>query len=103
MRPGSPSTGEPAARRAAFVTGGGGGIGRAIASALAGSGFEVALLGRNAEAVKRAAEEINAAGGGGAFAFAGDVIDAASVSRALDAAIRAIRENGGAGEIGLLV
>ena len=51
----------------AVVSGGGTGIGRATAAALAGAGMDVVILGRREEVLRRAAEEINrdrAAGGG---------------------------------------
>ena len=51
----------------AVVSGGGTGIGRATAAALAGAGMDVVILGRRAEVLRRAAEEINRerpAGGG---------------------------------------
>jgi 3-oxoacyl-[acyl-carrier protein] reductase len=44
--------------RIAVVTGGGTGIGRAVAAALAGQGDEVVILGRRAEVLERAAAEL---------------------------------------------
>ncbi len=48
--------------RVAVVTGGGSGIGRAIAHRLAENGFQVAILDLNDTAAKQVAEEIHAAG-----------------------------------------
>lgn len=50
--------------RLAVVSGGGTGIGRAIARTLAEAGTEVVIIGRRAERLKQAAEDINAAVGG---------------------------------------
>jgi 2-hydroxycyclohexanecarboxyl-CoA dehydrogenase len=75
--------------RAAIVTGGGRGIGRSIAHALAQQGRSVAvadLLGDEARAV---ADEITAAGGSGA-AVELDVTDSPSVSRGVAAAAEAL-------------
>ena len=47
----------------AVVTGGGTGIGRGIALALAGEGARVAICGRRVEPLERTAEEIQTAGG----------------------------------------
>ncbi|WP_067677168.1 SDR family NAD(P)-dependent oxidoreductase [Nocardia miyunensis] len=48
--------------RVAVVTGGGSGIGRAIAHRLAENGFQIAILDLNGTAAKQVAEEIRAAG-----------------------------------------
>ena len=77
------------AGRVAFVTGGGSGIGRALASALAVEGAAVVvadILDENARAV---AEEIGAAEGT-AVALACDVSDRASVRQAKDEANAAL-------------
>jgi 3-hydroxybutyrate dehydrogenase len=58
--------------RAALVTGGGGGIGRATARALAEAGASVAVTDLRREAAEAVAEEIRAAGGT-AFGLEGDV------------------------------
>jgi NAD(P)-dependent dehydrogenase (short-subunit alcohol dehydrogenase family) len=64
--------------KVAVVTGGGRGIGRAIAVALAGAGARVAVTGRNADVLHEVCAEISAYGGAAA-AFPGDVSDAAAV------------------------
>jgi NAD(P)-dependent dehydrogenase (short-subunit alcohol dehydrogenase family) len=68
--------------RIAFVTGGGRGIGRAIAIALAGAGATVALAGRNAARLEQVAAEI-AGRGGRALALPCDVADGDAVSQAV--------------------
>ena len=69
-------------RRTALVTGGGRGIGRAIALALATAGSAVAVAARTPAAVEATAAEIRAAGHA-ALALALDVTDAAAVDRAV--------------------
>ena len=49
--------------KVAIVTGGGRGIGRAIALGLAGAGAFVVIAGRTAEQLDTVAKEINALGG----------------------------------------
>lgn len=66
----------------AVVTGGGRGIGKAIAWKLASLGARVAVVSRNAESCAAAATEINAAFPGAAQPFAADVADGASVQSA---------------------
>jgi 3-hydroxybutyrate dehydrogenase len=61
----------------ALVTGGGRGIGRAIALAFAGEGVRVAVAARTAEQVEQVAAEI----GGGAIALVCDVSDPESVGQ----------------------
>ena len=75
----------------AVVTGGGTGIGAAIARALAGAGAKVSVVGRRMAPLEGVAEEI------GGFAVAADVADAATVERAFDAARNAY------GQIGILI
>jgi NAD(P)-dependent dehydrogenase (short-subunit alcohol dehydrogenase family) len=65
--------------KVALVTGGGSGIGKAAAAALAKAGFAVVLAGRRAEPIESAAEEIVLAGGQ-AIAVATDVGDPQSVA-----------------------
>ena len=68
---------------AAFVTGGGSGLGEAVARELARLGAHVTVFDRNAEGAQRVAGEI------GGLACAGDVADSAGVTAALDAATAA--------------
>jgi NAD(P)-dependent dehydrogenase (short-subunit alcohol dehydrogenase family) len=65
-------------RRGAVVTGGGRGIGAAVARALAVEGARVVVTSRTANEVESVAREIETAGGG-AWAMAADVTDAGSV------------------------
>jgi 2-deoxy-D-gluconate 3-dehydrogenase len=71
--------------RVAIVTGGNGGIGRAIALGLAGAGAAVAILGRNADKSRAVVAEIEAAGGR-AVAVEVDVADRARLQPAIAAA-----------------
>jgi 3-hydroxybutyrate dehydrogenase len=64
--------------RAALVTGGGRGIGRAIASALTGAGARVTVLGRDAAILERAVAE-----GAAADLAVADVTDAAALAAAV--------------------
>jgi NAD(P)-dependent dehydrogenase (short-subunit alcohol dehydrogenase family) len=66
--------------RVAVITGGGSGIGRAVAGALAGDGFAVVLAGRRAAAVEEAATAI----GPDAIAVPCDVTDPAAVRALFD-------------------
>ncbi len=68
------------AERAAVVTGGGTGIGRAIALALADAGARIAVCGRRLGPLDETAEAVRAAGGTCAV-LALDVRDAAAVAR----------------------
>jgi NAD(P)-dependent dehydrogenase (short-subunit alcohol dehydrogenase family) len=67
----------------AFVTGGGSGLGEAVARELARLGAKVTVFDRNAEGAQRVATEV------GGLAAVGDVADSASVTAALDAAAAA--------------
>jgi len=71
-----------------FVTGAGGGIGKAIALTFAKKGAYVALVDVKKEYVTKVAEEINAIGGK-ALALAVDVTDYASVKSAVNETVNA--------------
>lgn len=66
------------------VTGGGRGLGRAIAEGFVAAGATVAVIGRDAERLAKAAGELDALGPGSAHAFAGDVADEAALIRLAD-------------------
>jgi NAD(P)-dependent dehydrogenase (short-subunit alcohol dehydrogenase family) len=74
--------------QAAFVTGGGSGIGAGIARMLARQGARVALLGRTAEKLEGVAAEIRRAGGE-VRTWAADVREYAAVERAIGGAVDA--------------
>jgi 2-hydroxycyclohexanecarboxyl-CoA dehydrogenase len=76
-------------RRTAFVTGGGGGIGRAAVLALAGAGCAVAVGDLREDRAADVAREVESAGGA-ALALSLDVCDAASVDHAVGAAQNAL-------------
>ncbi|MEU6971227.1 SDR family oxidoreductase [Kitasatospora aureofaciens] len=68
--------------RLAVVSGGGTGIGRAIAARLAGDGYRVAVLGRRAAVLEEARARIERdAGPGAVVPVAGDLTDPAAVER----------------------
>jgi 2-hydroxycyclohexanecarboxyl-CoA dehydrogenase len=73
--------------RVALVTGGGGGIGAAIAAALAAQGHAVAVADLRFDAARASADRVAAAGGRVA-PFDVDVTDGAAVARAIAAAAR---------------
>jgi len=75
------------AGRSAIVTGGGSGIGRAIALTLAANGASVVVADLRSEAAQAVAAEI-AAAGGVAVAHAGDVSDPQDAIAAVDAATK---------------
>lgn len=72
----------------ALVTGGGGGIGRVAAAALARDGASVLLMGRSESTLEKAAAEVSAAAQFGARAawLAGDSTEASDVEAAVHAA-----------------
>jgi NAD(P)-dependent dehydrogenase (short-subunit alcohol dehydrogenase family) len=69
--------------RVALITGGAGGLGLTFARALAGTGADVALLGRRAEALRAAAEQVAAESGRRVIAAAADVTDPEQVGAAV--------------------
>lgn len=84
--PASPLRADANAGRVALVTGGGTGIGRATAVALAASGARVIVCGRRSEPLRATAAEIEDAGGD-CLAIAADVREPAQVHRVLDAGL----------------
>lgn len=82
--------------QAAFVTGGGGGIGRAIALRLAEAGADVAIFDIIAERAEEAAARV-AERGVRALALPGDVMDADALRAAIDRTADAF------GQLGILV
>jgi NAD(P)-dependent dehydrogenase (short-subunit alcohol dehydrogenase family) len=72
--------------RTYLVTGGGSGIGKGVAAALALAGADVMILGRNAERLAAVADEIGARGGGTVRSQPGDVTDEEQVAGAVAAA-----------------
>jgi NAD(P)-dependent dehydrogenase (short-subunit alcohol dehydrogenase family) len=81
--------GRPLAGRHAAVTGGGRGIGAAIAAALAARGATVSLLGRTAKTLEDTARRLAAEHGATVGCAVADVGDEASIVNALDACIAA--------------
>ena len=67
----------------AIVTGGGRGIGRAMARTLAGAGAQVAVVARSRNELEETVSEISA-GGGRATAFPADVADADAIRSAIE-------------------
>jgi len=78
---------QPLSGQVALVTGGGRGLGRGYALALAEAGAAIAVLGREAASLDEAVAAIEAAGGR-ARAYAADVADLAAVERAVSSAER---------------
>ena len=68
----------PLAQRSAVVTGGGRGIGAAVARALAGAGARLVIAARTQTEVERVANELSSTGAR-AFAYAGDLTQEANV------------------------
>ncbi len=75
--------------RAAIVTGGSLGIGRAIAEAFAREGMKVAIVARTESTLARAAEEIRSATGAEVLPVAADVSDSAAVPAAVERVVQA--------------
>ncbi|MCA1597231.1 MAG: 3-oxoacyl-ACP reductase FabG [Chloroflexi bacterium] len=73
--------------KVAFVTGGSRGLGKAIAMGLAGAGASVVVVGRNLEAARAAASEIESVSGQRAIAVSADVSRSADVDTAVAAAL----------------
>lgn len=69
--------------KTALITGGSRGIGKAIAIALAKEGVNVGITGRNEEALKKAASEIEAAGAKAFYAVA-EVSDKSAITSAVN-------------------
>ncbi|AYG69035.1 MULTISPECIES: SDR family oxidoreductase [unclassified Rhizobium] len=69
----------------ALVTGGGTGIGRAIAKALGSAGFKVVISGRRADVLEKAARELTEETGAEFLAVTADVSDPNSVRSLFDA------------------
>jgi NAD(P)-dependent dehydrogenase (short-subunit alcohol dehydrogenase family) len=82
--------------RVALVTGGGRGVGRVVAEALAAEGFAVCVVARTAAEVEETAEAISSSGGR-AIALTADATDREAVERAFDEAQERL------GEIDVLV
>lgn len=70
--------------KVAFVTGGGTGLGKGIATKLSELGATVAIMSRKKEVVQTAAQEIESISGNAVIALQGDVRDAEQVKQALD-------------------
>lgn len=73
--------------RTVLVTGGGSGIGKGVAAAVVAAGGNAVLVGRNADRLAAASEEISAQGGPGAVRYEpADVTNEDEVARVVDAA-----------------
>jgi len=72
----------------ALVTGGGTGVGRAIAKALGAQGYRVVISGRRADVLAKAAEELGQETGGVFHPLAADVGDPVSVRALFDAIVK---------------
>lgn len=74
--------------KTALVLGGGRGLGRGVADALAAEGVALALIARDPSVLDQAAGEISQAHGVSAFGVVGDLADWDSMQRGIDAAER---------------
>ncbi|HET8646366.1 MAG TPA: SDR family NAD(P)-dependent oxidoreductase, partial [Vicinamibacteria bacterium] len=84
MEPFDPFRKDLLAGKTTVITGGGTGLGRAMALRLGGLGARVGLLGRRPEPLQQTAREIEE-GGGRAHGVSCDVRDAAAVQAGFDA------------------
>eukprot|EP00123_Amoebidium_parasiticum_P012276 comp21243_c0_seq1/m.28934 comp21243_c0_seq1/g.28934 ORF comp21243_c0_seq1/g.28934 comp21243_c0_seq1/m.28934 type:complete len:327 (-) comp21243_c0_seq1:452-1432(-) len=76
--------------KVAFVTGGGTGLGRAMATRLSELGATVAISSRKADVITKTAEEITQKTGRKVIAVQADVRDAAAVTQAIDQVVDSI-------------
>ncbi len=74
--------------KAALITGGSEGLGKAMAMTFADAGADVAILARRADVLEAARDEIDAAGSGKALSYRCDLLDAAATAEAFAAAER---------------
>lgn len=74
----------------AVITGGGRGIGAAIAETLAARGASVTVMGRDIAVLENQRDAITDAHGGDAFAVAADVTDETALGRAFASAVQAL-------------
>jgi NAD(P)-dependent dehydrogenase (short-subunit alcohol dehydrogenase family) len=73
--------------RTYLITGGGSGIGQGVAAALVASGGNVMLMGRSADRLAAAADEIKGGGSGQVNFEAGDITDEDDVARVVEATV----------------
>ena len=84
MEPFEPFRKDLLAGKTTIITGGGTGLGRAMALRMAGLGAKVGIVGRRRDPLEQTVATIRAAGGHAAFSSA-DIREPAAVARALDA------------------